>query len=157
MFDVYIPIEGSRLRASIDPKSAIVGSPANAWLERGAPAELGGGEPIEDDPSDPQLVIDFEGARYGQVNMVTFADRCLHAAGRHKEHYPTVARRIVPRTELERVGTYIYDMERVEIEDGLTLVHLARWLGLTSEGDTIEIDTDQLHAELRGTSPRAVR
>lgn len=149
MFNVYVPAEGSAL--GIDPGSAIVGSPSSEWFD------------YESDRDDEMLVIDYEGRRYNQANMVTFADKCVHAAGRHKDHYPTVARLTVPADRVIRVATFHEQIERVEIDgqgdepEGNCLVKLARWIGLVEERDGLAdfINSDQLHRELRGTSIRA--
>jgi hypothetical protein len=53
-----------------------------------------------------QLLVDYEGNRYGASNLATFGDRVHIAAGRHRERYPTVARGMYPVVELEPVGVF---------------------------------------------------
>jgi hypothetical protein len=143
-FDLYVP--RANLKLAVDPRSAIVGTSSRQWLEgrearidRREPREVGG---------DTNLVIDFEGNRYNASNMVTYADRAMHAAGRQRECYPTVARAIVPSRQLVRVATLDYDHEQVRCLDEDGVLELLRWLEVTHE---------QLQVELRGTSMRAVR
>lgn len=107
---VYVPKAGSRAEDAIDDRSAIVGTPASDWLEHGGPEDI--------------VVLDFEGARYSQFNMRTFADRCLHAAGRHVQHYPTVARLLVDEGEVTAIGSF--DGRAVMVDDHEAL---AAWLG----------------------------
>lgn len=96
----------------IDPKSAIVGA---------------GPEEVSRGAADRVLVY-FEGNRYGYANVQTFADRALIAGGRCVEHAPTIAKRYVLAEALVRVGTLYLDHRRVEVEDGLSLTRLAKWL-----------------------------
>jgi hypothetical protein len=146
-FDIYIPNPAATAGLGIDPASAIVGSPANQWLE-GRQARVEQRESRVIDPADDRrLILDFEGNRYRASNIVTFADRCVHAAGRHKQHYPTVARIMVKAEEVVRVGSF--DLEREEVEvDVEHFKALCSWTGLDAAG---------LFPELRGTSIRAQR
>lgn len=113
---VFIPAEGAAWISLVDARSGIVGSPAPEWFD------------YDDDIG--KHVIDFEGNRYGAANMVTYADRVHHAYGRHTEHYPTVARLVVSDESLEQVGWFYVAERRIEVEDGLALTHLCRWLEL---------------------------
>ena len=94
--------------AGIDPQSAIVGA-----------------DPEE---GEDRVLIYFEGNRYGASNIRTFADRAMLAGGRCVERYPTAAMRAVLAEALVRVGTLYLDHKRVEVEDGLSLTRLAKWL-----------------------------
>jgi hypothetical protein len=130
-FPVYIPnlAAPQRVRlavASIDPKSAIVGSP---------------------DASDAndRILIYYEGNRYGAENIVTFADRAMLAAGRLAEKYPTVARCAAPQQALTLVGWFSAG-HGVDVTDANGLIELAKWLGMF---DGERLDSDALHAELR--------
>lgn len=143
-FDLYVPREGFPL--SCDPKSAIVGSPARQWMEE-REARIDGRSPKMVAP-DTTLVIDYEGNRYGAVNMRTYADRATHAAGRQKEHYPTVARMIVPAKRLIRVATLDYEQEQVRCLDEDAVLTLMKWL---------DVDHPALQDELRGTTVRTIR
>ena len=89
---LYVPNAGSPLRISIREGSGIVGT---------------------DVPGDDRVMIDYEGAIYGQSNIRTYEDRVWQAWGRHTENYPTVARAYVKREELIEVG--FLDPERREI------------------------------------------
>ena len=96
----------------IDPRSAIVGAD---------PEELSHG-------AADRVVIYYEGNRYGASNIKTFADRAMLAGGRCVERYPTSAMRAVLAEALVKVGTLYLDHKRVEVEDGLSLTRLAKWL-----------------------------
>lgn len=87
---VYVPASHATTTRNVRPLSAIVGTEAafgrvDAYLQ---------------DPNG------FDG-------MDNFANRVHHAAGRLAEHYPTVARMMIPVDELVCVGSY--DMESGEI------------------------------------------
>jgi hypothetical protein len=114
---VYVPVAGSPVEKTVDPRSAIVGTRASDWL---------GARPTTvsalSDADNSALCIDYEGGRHA-ANIKTFADRCLHAGGRHVEHYPTVARMFIADTELQLVGEF--DGERVTVSD---IDALADWL-----------------------------
>lgn len=100
---VYVPQAGSRLEDEIAAASGIVGS-----------KDEGG-----------NITIDYEGNIYGAENIITFADRVNHAAGRHRERYPTRARRYgMDPGELLIVG--YFDGERVRVDNSEALTS---WLG----------------------------
>ena len=126
VLDVFIPAgEGPW---SIDPGSGIVGT-----IE---PAIVG---------NDPDvLVVDYEGNRYNAVNIITYADRVAHAAGRHVTKYPTAARAWVSPGSMIQVGEF----------DPTTGV-----VTLTAERlvlDWCSLTEDQLDAELLTTAYRDV-
>lgn len=136
---VYVPNPDASERAglsvrSIDPKSAIVGVP------------LG----------DRSIHIYYEGNRHGASNMDTFADRAYFAASRLSQRYPTVAQTIVRPRAIERVGWYYRDQQRIEVEGGLALTLLAKWLGVFDEGHNT-IDSDALARELVETRATPAR
>jgi hypothetical protein len=84
---IYVPTFGSYLRRTISSGSGIVGT------------TVPGTDP-------PQVIIDYEGAIYGQA--MSYAEKVYHAFGRHTwqgRGYPTVARTTVPASELVEVGT----------------------------------------------------
>ena len=96
----------AEIATTVVPKSAIVGS----------------------DTDDEYIVVDFEGAIYGPVNIKTYADRARHAAGRHITRYPTIARMRVARNDLTQVGW-------IDEQGGITLFDetrgaVAAWLGV---------------------------
>lgn len=138
-FDIYVPTGELLARERIDARSGIVGTPVIEWFEYD-------GDDREDADAE-RMVIDFEGNRYGAQNIVTYADRLVHAAGRHREHYPTVARLVVDRSELVRVGTFDLRAERARVDNRENRQQLAEWLGVAVE---------PLDGELVGTSIRAV-
>lgn len=120
--EVYVPVEDTHLHSEIDPGSGIVG-----------------------DRKEAVVLIYFEGNRFRYANVHTFADRCMIAEGRLREQAPTIARSVVPVTDLHRVGTYFPQERRVEVGDGLSLTRIAKWIGLwTGDG----FSTEQLAIEL---------
>ena len=125
--NVYVPTIDA---LGIDPGSGIVGSIQ--------PATVG------NDPD--MLVIDYEGNRYGTVNIVTYADRIAYAAGRHTRNYPTVARQwLSPSSTAEsvlQVGEFDTTTGVVTLSEPIFVMS---WCTLTAE---------QLPAELLTTSHR---
>jgi hypothetical protein len=86
-----------------------------------------------------QVTVDFEGNLYGAANIKTFADRARHAAGRQSVLYPTVARRVVPRSHLRQVG-WFDERAGIKLLDGAEAQEaLASWLGVEV------IDPKELH------------
>jgi hypothetical protein len=110
---VYVPADGTL--STILPKSGIVGSPAHEWFDSSERNDL------------HRVVVDYEGNRFNAANIVTFADRVRHAAGRHTEHYPTVARAVVTEDEVVRVATFDAEADLVVVEN---LAALTAWLDL---------------------------
>lgn len=117
---VYVPRGESLLRAVIKQGSGIVGTPVRDWFHN-----------QHEDPEDAEadrIVIDYEGNLYGAANVVTFADRVLHAAGRHQAVYPTAARSVVKKDELVAVAEW--DGACVNLlADESAMAALADWLG----------------------------
>lgn len=92
-----------------------------------------------------RITVDYEGAIYGQANIKTYADRALHAAGRHLQNYPTVARAVVRRSELLQVGWF--DLGR-----GITLLDDAE----EAAASWLEVDVvDQAELHFSGPAPRS--
>lgn len=117
MINVYVPDPAfmrGRQTASIDPLSGIVG---NAVADGLVPAN-----------DDAPVLIYYESNRFGAVNIVTFADRCMIAAGRLTQRYPTIARREVRSGAVIRLGEYLPDQRRVVIDDDRGMALLAQWL-----------------------------
>lgn len=82
---VYVPAPGSDLRRTIAPGSGIVGTAV---------------------PGTDKVLIDYEGAIYGQA--MDYEERIYHAHDRHTwrgRGYPTAARVLVDAGELVEVGT----------------------------------------------------
>jgi hypothetical protein len=112
MIGVYVPAPG--LLTEIDRGSGIVGSrqAEDEWL------------------------IDYEGNRYGYANVKTFADRVARAYDRHESRYPTVARMLVHRRSLVRIGSYDPKGRAVVVVGPHQ--PLADWLGV-EELDPLEL------------------
>jgi hypothetical protein len=111
--DVYVPNPDRGtppLAFGIDPKSGIVG-------RRTQP----------EDPESPVLIY-YEGNRFGYANVITFADRCMIAAGRMVEDAPTIAKMLVGHDAVIRVASYLPEYRRVELDDQLGVTRLAAWL-----------------------------
>jgi hypothetical protein len=94
------------------------------------------------------ISVDYEGAVYGQANLVTYADRVRHAADRQLQSYPTVARCVVPRSDLRQVGWFDPDSNTITLLDDAEEA-LAPWLGVDA------IDPQELH--FSGPVPRSPR
>lgn len=105
---VFVPGEGDASTEGIRRGSGIVGVP------------VFGAESV---------VVYYEGATHGQTGMARLADRVLHAHGRLVDGYPTVARRVVPRTALVEVGTFDPGSGTVSPIDPAAEAALADWLG----------------------------
>jgi hypothetical protein len=112
---VYVPAAGEEVSLGILPGSAIVGTPHHGWA-----SERSGITWVKD-----EVTIDYEGGKYD--NMRTFADKLLHAAGRHEQRYPTVARQFVPADLLFEVGTYDTQTRELHVTDS---EKLGSWLGV---------------------------
>jgi len=106
---VYLPAGGHPATDGIVRGSAIVGLP---------------------DPGSEEVRVYFEGAIYGQSGMRTLADRAVHACGRLRERYPTIAMRVVPRAALVAVGTFDEAGERILLTGEQSAAAVAGWLGL---------------------------
>ncbi len=106
---VYLPAGGHPATEGIARGSAIVGVP---------------------EPGAEEVRIYFEGALYGQVNMVTLADRAVHAHGHLRERYPTIAKRMVPRGALVAVGTFDEAAGRIILTGDQSAAAVATWLGV---------------------------
>jgi hypothetical protein len=93
---VYVPSPTSPLRKTIRAGSGIVGTTQ----------------------ADGRILIDYEGNLYGAVGLEVYEERVFHAYDRHTWHgvgYPTVARQLVDRDEVIKVGTYNHEAKAVEI------------------------------------------
>lgn len=112
LLKVYVPAVDSRIRATIRKGSGIVGT-----IE--APPGEGG-----------RLVLDFEGNLYRAENIKTYADRVLHAAGRHTQRYPTVARISARLADVVCIGYWDEGHGRVVpvLDDGWKV--LEEWLDM---------------------------
>jgi hypothetical protein len=108
---------GDHFAAAVAPKSAIVGT----------------GEDPEPGVLPEMIVVYYEGALYGQSNMITFADRAMFAYWRMRDRYPTAAMMAVPKNQLEHVANLYPEFGKVEPISGATLIRLARWLELKDD------------------------
>ncbi len=108
ILDILVPRSGGLRLHHICPKSALVGSLA---------ADL--------------YSIDFEGNVYSSDDLNSYADRLVHAAGRHRIRYPTVARLHLPpqvvTEETMVVGSY--DATRLVVVDITDVDALVTWAG----------------------------
>lgn len=60
-------------------------------------------------PIDESVLIYYEGNLYGSINIVTYGDRCFHAADRMMwkgRGYPTIAQALVLPEQLLYIGTF---------------------------------------------------
>lgn len=111
---VYLPADPAE--SIIAAGSGIVGTPAHEFM------------PML--PEGDRLTIDYEGDLFGAANIVTYADRVLHAAGRHAAKYPTTARTTLSVEDLTAVGTF--DGERVTIKRA-AYPAVAEWIDVPEE------------------------
>lgn len=82
-YRIYIPAAGAL--SYIQGASAIVGSPRPDGL----------------------VEIDYEGNLFKADHLDRYEERLLHALGRHRVRYPTVARSVAPAEELQEVGHFV--------------------------------------------------
>lgn len=83
---VYIPRSGALSTLFLAPGSALVADPEKEYLPG-------------------QIVCYYEGNIHGAVNLRTFADKALCAAGRLAKKYPTSALAAFPVEDLVEVGS----------------------------------------------------
>jgi len=106
---VYVPAPDAPIRSTILAGSGIVGT-------------------LEHD----RLLCDYEGNRYRSPQLARYADRVFHAAGRHLERYPTVARVWVSPEQMIEVGWFDRRTGRVELHDTEARLLVADWLSVES-------------------------
>lgn len=82
-YRIYIPVAGAL--SYILAGSAIVGSPRTDGL----------------------VEIDYEGNSLKVEPLERYEDRLVHALGRHRVRYPTVARSVAPAEQLQEVGHFV--------------------------------------------------
>jgi len=128
---VYVPRADSRL--GIDRGSGIVSI----------------GRLVQSGQATDRVLVDYEGNRYGAVNIVTYADRVAHAYDRQRQQYPTVARALVARESLIEIGWYEPDVGSVVVFPGGARDDLAEWLDA--------VGTEWMDEELSTSSPWRVR
>lgn len=80
-------------------------------------------------------LVYFEDNRYGAGDLQRFIMRCLHAHDRMVQHYPTIAKAVLPVDGLLQVGTYRPAEGQVVVEKP---ADLAAWLGVS------ELDPNEL-------------
>lgn len=99
-------------------------------------------------PGAERTTIYFEGNRYGASNIVTFADRCLHAADRMIARYPTIAQKSVPSEDLQHIGYLDMTFGEVHLDDAEAERALAAWLG-GDRLDMTQLQTTDARSDLR--------
>lgn len=105
LFDVFVPADQDH--HGIDLASAIVAGQS----QRGESSRK----------------VHYESNRYRACNIITFEDRCLHAAGRAAMRYPTCAFAVLPLSALRHVGTY--DLASNRLTSVTDLPALIAWIG----------------------------
>lgn len=110
MFDVFVPKAGTRAAGIVAPKSAIVAAHEQPDCLLGT----------------DQALCYFEGNLYGAVNLQSFSERLLSAAGRALQRYPTVAKSFFNRSDLVLVGYYDFEQKHLVVIDRRSLKD---WLG----------------------------
>lgn len=103
---------------------------------------------------DERVSIDYEGNKFSSANIVTFADRVLHAHGRMVAAYPTVARMTVPQDAIVHVGTYDDTDGAVTPLDDSAAVLIAEWIGVKATPEML--DAELLCTGLRHQERRAL-
>lgn len=98
----------ARMRESLEKQqderlAVFVPASPTGWLAR---TVARGSAIIGSATSDDWVMVDYEGALYGQSTLRTYADRARRAAERHLAHYPTIARALVTRSALRQVGWF---------------------------------------------------
>ena len=91
-------------------------------------------------------ILDFEGNRYGAVNLVRYGDRVHNALGRQQVRYPTAARHYVKDlSEYQVIGRFNANLGHVELLDAPGIVDaLQSWLGVEHlEGAELEASSYQ--------------
>lgn len=97
-FRILVPVDGTCASLMIHRGSAVV---APVGSERGE-----------------RVLVHHEGNLLGASNLERFVEKCLHAAGRAVERYPTVAKAFLPVAEMKVVGTFDYaNKQIIEITD----------------------------------------
>jgi len=126
VYSIFLPVEGSPIRATVLPGAALVG----IWREA--------------DDGERVLQIDYEANAHGSKASARFAQRCMHAAGRLTADYPTSSRILLSsdRVASELIEVGVYDEgERLVFLEGLhERAAVAAWL------DRQDIASDELHA-----------
>lgn len=100
------------MKSSIDRKY-----PVNVYVPRAEPdgydtldlRHIAQGSGIVGLPMDDSVLIYFEGNLYNASNIVTYADRCFHAADRltwKGRGYPTIAQAVVLPEHLDYIGIF---------------------------------------------------
>jgi hypothetical protein len=112
LLTLYVPATEETF--GIKPGSAIVGTlhvPGNHGPER--------------------LTVDFEGGVHNPAYFSNFANRVLHAAGRHVQRYPTVARMSLEAEHLRPVASYDADSWTIVdlYDEPALMAWVAQWRG----------------------------
>lgn len=94
ILNILVPKRGTTVLFSIRRGSGIVGSKEDDGLLR----------------------VDYEGNIYGMQGMHTYEERVFHAADRHAQRYPTVARLHAPEEAFYIVGTIDTDTWHITLD-----------------------------------------
>ena len=94
-----------------------------SFVDKGS-AIVSNGEPLGDELGSIDCYL--ESNRYGAINLETFADKAICAAGRLVERYPTVARSALPKGMLLEVGTVDSETYEAYIDPAKESL-IARW------------------------------
>jgi hypothetical protein len=86
-------------------------TPYAGRIERGS-AILAADYPLD---HDGKFLVYYEGNVYKSAGMQFFEERCLHAAARLRQRYPTVARMRADPADFIQVGIYSLDTREVTI------------------------------------------
>jgi len=113
------------VEAALDEQKIAVYVPATMRL-----AHVKAGSAIVGTPFRGGVLVDYEGNLHGAANLKTYADRALHAWGRHVKRYPTVARALVEPYEVVQVGSFDPEAGVVAVFRGTQHGALKRWLGV---------------------------
>jgi len=119
MVMVLVPKPGTRASRNIDPGSGVV--TLAAYWRSAADTD--------------RVLVYYEGNRYGAVNLTTFEERVLQAAGRLDKRYPTIAKGAWPAIEFDVVGTFSFSEDwrahRLDVTDAALV---ARWCAAGGHG-----------------------
>lgn len=130
---VLIPKPGTRAAGVIDPGSGIVTDPVFDQIPARVPDNPYEGATVNwfDGTLKPEILVYYEGNRYGHENLRAYGDRVACAAGRLDQRYPTIARGLFRREDFTVVGHFTYADDWSSHELTFTnLEALATWLPL---------------------------
>lgn len=95
-FSVFVPLKGTYLSDLVAAGSAIIKA-----------RSIG----------DNRVLVYYEGNVYGAENINRFEDKCMVAAGRAKDRYPTTAMTATALSELIDIGIYDLESNTFELDE----------------------------------------